>query len=208
MRSATPKQFLLLAGRPLLMHSVDAFARACPGIRLIVALPEAQFQEWHRLCEQFTFTREHLLSAGGETRFHSVRNALALAGDEGLIAIHDGARPLVSVPLIRRLFEFAAAHGNCIPVVPVGESLRNAGKSISRAVNRGDYRLVQTPQVFPAETIRQAYRQEYRPSFTDDATVVEYAGGIIHLADGDPANLKVTQPHDLAVAEALLPFQS
>jgi len=207
MGTEIPKQFLLLGGKPVLMHSMGAFERAFPGIGQIVVLPAGLFDEWRNLCKIHGFTLSHRLAEGGETRFHSVKNALATTSDEGLIAIHDAARPLVGETLIRKAFDHAERFGNAIPAVTLSESVRLLSENGSRAVNRHDYRTVQTPQVFRSETIRRAYRQEYRDTFTDCASVAESAGISIHLIDGDPVNLKITFPHEIALAEALLPFQ-
>jgi 2-C-methyl-D-erythritol 4-phosphate cytidylyltransferase len=204
MLSGTPKQFLLLCGKPMLMHSLEAFDRAFPGMALVVALPENCFDLWNRLCTQFDFSLPHQLTAGGETRFHSVKNALAYLDGEGLVAIHDGARPLVSETLIRQCFLEAAAHGNAVPVIALTDSVRQISGETNQSVDRTLFRIVQTPQVFRADLIKNAYQQEYREQFTDDAMVIESMGESIHLADGDPVNIKITHPSDLAAAEALL----
>ncbi len=204
MLTSTPKQFLLLGGKPILMHSIEAFYDAFPGISLIVVLPAGQFTTWKNLCDQHAFTLPHQLVAGGETRFHSVKNALTAIADDGLVAIHDGARPLVSESLIRMIFLTAGQLGNCIPVTNLNESVRMLSGNTNRAVDRMDYRAVQTPQVFLCSTIKKAYDQEFRDSFTDDATVAESIGETIHLIEGDPVNFKITHPCDLAAAETLL----
>ena len=203
MKSALPKQFLTLAGRPLLMHSLAAFAEACPGISLVVALPFDQFDTWQQLCREHAFSLLHRVTAGGETRFRSVQQALQFVDDDSLVAVHDGARPLVPVPLIMRMFEEAELYGNCIPVIPVNESVRIMDGTQSRPADRSLMRIVQTPQVFHAGALRRAYTQEYDVHFTDDATVMENMGETIRLSAGDPANIKITYPHDLAVAEIL-----
>jgi 2-C-methyl-D-erythritol 4-phosphate cytidylyltransferase len=204
MNAGIPKQFLLLGGKPMLMHSIEAFHNAFAGISIILVLPAAQFAAWRLLCDQFSFTHPLQLVAGGETRFHSVKNALSAIGNEGLVAIHDGARPLVSEALIRSAFLTAEQFGNCVPVIPVNQSLRILEGDRNRAVNRQEYCVAQTPQVFHAAVIKKAYVQEFHERFTDDATVVESMGEIIHLVDGDPVNLKITHPYDLAAAEILL----
>jgi 2-C-methyl-D-erythritol 4-phosphate cytidylyltransferase len=206
MNAVTPKQFLLLAGKPMLMHCISAFDEAFPGIGIIIALPEGHMDHWQDLCTQYDFKLPHTVVAGGETRFHSVKNALSHIMDEedGVVAIHDGARPLVSASLISQVFLTASSLGNCIPVIALNESLRQIDGVASRAANRDDFRIVQTPQAFHSPIIRKAYKQKYRESFTDDAMVVEHLGEKIHLADGDPVNIKITRPCDLVTAEALL----
>jgi 2-C-methyl-D-erythritol 4-phosphate cytidylyltransferase len=209
MNAGIPKQFLLLRGKPMLMYSIEAFHRAFPEIIPVIALPEEQFPAWQTLCNQHAFTLPHILSAGGATRFHSVQNALNSIDDEGLVAIHDGARPLVTELDIRSAFFSAAEFGNAVPVVPFTESVRMvSGIGIhsegSRVVDRTSLRVVQTPQVFQTALLKKAYRQDFREGFTDDATVVESIGETIHLIDGDPLNLKITHPYDLAAAGIML----
>jgi 2-C-methyl-D-erythritol 4-phosphate cytidylyltransferase len=203
MNAGNPKQFLILAGRPLLMHSLKAFSNACPGITIVLALPDDQFPTWETLCKQYAFNIPCLMVPGGATRFHTVRQALSELPGEGLVAIHDAARPLVSGTLIRDAFDTAEALGNCIPVLQLTESLRMLTAETSRPVDRAAYRIVQTPQVFHTATIKKAYEQPFRDSFTDDATVAESIGETIHLINGDPVNLKITYPHDLDMAEFL-----
>lgn len=204
MNSITPKQFLLLGGKPLLMHSLSAFPSAYPDISLVLALPADQFSRWQELCDQYDFSIPHQVVAGGETRFHSVQNALPVITGEGLVAIHDGARPLVTRALIRKVFAAAEQSGNCIPVISLNESLRIISGTASHAVDRNTCRIVQTPQVFHTTILKNAYLQPFREQFTDDATVVESIGETIYLVDGDPANLKITNPDDLAAAEILI----
>ncbi len=204
MNSGVPKQFLLLGSRPLLMYSLEAFYLSNPEIRIIVALPEGHMHTWNSLCREYRFKVPHSTVSGGETRFHSVRNALSIVEDAGLVAIHDGARPLVTAGLISRTFETAGQLGNCVPVLTISESLRIVENDITRPVNRHDYRIVQTPQVFRIAEIQSGYRQDYRPTFTDDATVLESTGKTIHLVDGEPTNIKVTHSNDLFMAEFLL----
>lgn len=207
MNSGTPKQFLPLSGKPMLIYSIEAFYHASPDISIVLALPDGHFNSWQKLCEQHNFTLPHQLIAGGETRFHSVQNALSVINDDGFVAIHDGARPLVSGSLIRTLFLTAGQFGNCIPVIPLNESVRLLSGDTNCTVNRADYRLVQTPQVFHIATIKKAYEQDYQECFTDDAMVAESIGETIHLIDGDPVNMKITHPCDLAAAEAMLAYR-
>lgn len=204
MNAGIPKQFLLLGGKPVLMHSIESFSSSYSDITIILVLPAGQFSTWQALCDQHGFTLPHQVVEGGETRFHSVKNALSTILNAGLIAIHDGARPLISVSLIREAFLTARQLGNCIPVIPLNESLRKLENGGSQAVIRSGFCIVQTPQVFRSDIIKKAYEQKYREHFTDDATVVESIGEVIHLIDGDPVNLKITHPSDLAAAEAIL----
>ncbi len=204
MKSKVPKQFLLLAEKPLLLYSLEAFARFDPNIHLVLVLPEVFYSRWEDIVTQYNFSIPHTIIAGGETRFQSVKNGLKDLNQDGLVAIHDGARPLLSQALICRTFDTATTFGNAIPVVPVSESMRILEEAESRPVDRARYRLVQTPQVFQIPLIRQAYRQNYDPRFTDDATVIEATGETVHLVEGDPVNIKITHLSDLAQAEFLM----
>ena len=203
MQADLPKQFLELCGRPILIHSIMAFAEAINDIRVVVVLPAAQIEFWQKLCNRHEFTLPHDIVEGGATRFHSVKNGLSLLHDEGLVAIHDGVRPLVSKQTITGCFYEAAIHGCAVPVVPVIDSVREVTGSTSRMLNRTALRLIQTPQVFDIASLKKAYEQEYTPSFTDDASVFEKAGYHIHLTEGNVENIKITTPNDLIVAEAL-----
>ena len=200
-----PKQFLELAGRPVLMHTLEAFDRWDASARLIVVLPEDQIDTWKRLCEAHVFSRIHRVVAGGETRFHSVRNGLGAVASDGLIAVHDGVRPLVAPSVIAACFAAAADGGAAVPVVPVVESVREVdADGGSRPVDRTRLRVVQTPQVFRADVLRAAYCLPYNPRFTDDASVVEASGVAVRLVPGNRENIKLTTPMDLLLAEQLM----
>lgn len=200
-----PKQFLELAGRPVLMHTLEAFDRWDASARLIVVLPEDQIDTWKRLCEAHVFGRIHRVVAGGETRFHSVRNGLDAVASDGLIAVHDGVRPLVAPSVIAACFAAAADGGAAVPVVPVVESVREVdADGGSRPVDRTRLRVVQTPQVFRADVLRAAYCLPYDPRFTDDASVVEASGVAVRLVPGNRENIKLTTPMDLLLAEQLM----
>lgn len=209
MGSAVPKQFLLLAGEPLLMHTIRAFQQACPDAAIIVPLPAGEFARWEELRQGHGFGIPHQVVTGGPTRFQSVKNALSVLPDDGVVAIHDGARPLVSSGLILRAFAAAEANGNAVPAIPVRESMRETKEGKSHPVDRSGYRLIQTPQVFLLADAKPAYLREYRREFTDDATVMESAGFEIYLIDGETGNIKITNPEDMLIAQALMtrPFQ-
>ena len=204
MQSDVPKQFMELCGKPLLMRSVMAFADACKDIRIIVVLPPLQIGYWQELCTRHDFTLPHNIAEGGATRFHSVKNGLSLLPDEGLVAVHDGVRPLVSRQTIINCFREAATYGCAVPVTQVNDSVREISGQTSRMPNRSSLRLVQTPQVFDIKLLKKAYEQEFTPEFTDDASVFEKAEHTIHLTEGNVENIKITTPNDLIVAEALL----
>ncbi len=202
-----PKQFLELAGRPVLMHTLEAFARWDARADLVVVLPADQQEAWQQLCEEYAYRRPHRVVTGGETRFHSVQNglsAVACAAD-GLIAVHDGVRPLVAPSVIAECFAAAADGGAAVPVVPMIESVREvSADGRSHPVDRERLRVVQTPQVFRADVLRAAYRQPYDPRFTDDASVVEASGVAVCLVPGNRENVKLTTPMDLVLAERLI----
>lgn len=199
-----PKQFALLGGVPVLARTINSFAKALPGAPIVVVLPVAHVEFWHNLCARFDVA-PHTVAEGGEERFFSVRNGLAaLPDDIGLIAVQDGVRPLASLRLIRRTAATAAEYGTAVPVIEPADSYRSTDGGISHPIDRRCLRIVQTPQIFRAGLLREAYGTDYRPEFTDDASVVEAAGRSIRLCDGERQNFKITTPEDFAVAEALL----
>lgn len=204
MGSDLPKQFLPVGGKPVLMHTLEVFRKYDAAIQLILVLPREQQDFWKQLCREHDFDVEHRVVGGGETRFHSVKNGLALVQAPGLVGVHDGVRPFVSVEVIRRCYDLAEQHKAVIPVVDVVETLRHLTEVGSETVSRNDYKLVQTPQVFDVELLKQAYEQEFTPFFTDDASVVEAMGVPVHLAAGNRENIKITTPFDLKVGSALL----
>lgn len=205
MGAEMPKQFITVGHRPVLMHTLEAFAAAMPGINLVLVLPEEHIPFWRELCDTHGCQLAHTIVAGGSTRFHSVASGLkAIADTEGLVAVHDGVRPFVAHEVIRRTFEAAAASGAALPVVPVVETLRELQGSSSATRDRSRYRLVQTPQVFSLSLLRRAYEQPWRDTFTDDASVVEALGHPIALVEGNRENIKITTPFDLTIAKALL----
>jgi 2-C-methyl-D-erythritol 4-phosphate cytidylyltransferase len=204
MGTQLPKQFLLLAGMPVLMHAIRQFHRFDDALQVVVALPPAHIPTWTKLCGEHHFTIAHTVVAGGDTRFDSVKNALAAVRDAEWIAIHDGVRPLVSPAVIARCFEAATQHGAAAPVVPLTDSIRKLEAGSSHNVPRENYCIVQTPQVFRADWLYDAYRAPYRPEFTDDASVVEAAGHKIALVESSRDNIKITEAIDLRIAEQLL----
>ena len=176
MGSDLPKQFLPMGDKPVLMHTLKVFRRYDETLQIIVVLPREQQDFWKQLCQKHSFAVEHTLADGGETRFHSVKNGLALVQEPGLVGVNDGVRPFVSVEVIRRCYDLAKVQKAVIPVVDVVETLRHLTDAGSETVSRNDYKLVQTPQVFDVELLKQAYAQEFTPFFTDDASVVEEMG--------------------------------
>lgn len=208
-----PKQFIPMRGKPLLMHTLEAFQRWDASARIVLVLPEDHQPYWNMLCKEIGCKVPHAIVNGGETRFFSVKNGLdwilatrrtSSATDEKcLVAIHDGVRPFISREVIEACFEKAARMGAVIPVVPMIDSLRETDGEGSRPVDRSRYFAVQTPQVFDLDLLANAYEQPYSTLFTDDASVVEAMGHSIDTVAGDRENIKITTPFDLLIAEAM-----
>jgi len=204
-----PKQFLEIGGKPILRRTVERFLAFDPGIEIILVLPKEQREYWREYCLENGFLTRYTMVSGGITRFHSVQNALEYVRTDGIVAVHDGVRPFVGRDLLVRLFDAAEEHEAVIPVMPVVESVRKvetdaSGREVSGPVDRDGLVLVQTPQVFRAEVLKEAYRQPFRPSFTDDASVVEATGHTVKLVPGERFNIKVTTPDDLELSKKLL----
>lgn len=202
-----PKQFVPLSGKPILMRTIERFREYDAHIQVVLVLPESQQEYWQSLCKQYHFTQHVDIANGGETRFHSVRNGLALvSSDSQLIGVHDGVRPFVSVSTIAACYDEAARTEAAVPVIEPVETVRHliGTDGTSETVARGDYRLVQTPQVFTADLLRRAYQQPFTPFFTDDASVVEALGHPVTLVPGNRENIKITTPFDMVVGEAIL----
>ncbi|GAA0538582.1 2-C-methyl-D-erythritol 4-phosphate cytidylyltransferase [Chitinophaga japonensis] len=204
MGSATPKQFLELAGRPVLYHTIAAFVNAYADMQVVLVVPEAHFGPARQVLEGFAAPPPVTLVKGGETRFHSVKNGLQTVQEKAVVFVHDGVRPLLSAALIHSCYEQALLHGNAIPVTDVKDSLREVNGTGNKAVNREQFRIIQTPQTFLSEQLLPAFELPYDPLFTDEATVVERLGHRIHLVAGEESNIKITRPLDLVIAQALL----
>jgi 2-C-methyl-D-erythritol 4-phosphate cytidylyltransferase len=201
-----PKQFLLLKGRPVLMHAIEAFNYSSFQPQIIVVLPADYHARWSDLCREHNFSIPHQLVNGGETRFHSVKNGLdIIPGDpDSLIAVHDAARPLTSASIIDEAYLHARVHGNAVTAVKSRDSIRQVKNDVSLSLLRDEIYLVQTPQTFHSAQLKQAYLQPYSDKFTDDASVVERTGVPIHIVDGSYRNIKITFPEDIAIAGLLL----
>lgn len=204
MGSPIPKQFLLLAGKPLLMHTLEAFYQADPDIALILVLPDAQRAYWEELCQKYTFKLPYLLASGGDTRFDSVKSGLAQTGESGLVAVHDGVRPFITKEFINLCYQAAYEKGAIVPVTELTESVRRMDGETSFSVHRETFRSVQTPQTFRIDILKKAYNTAYKDSFTDDASVVEAAGFQVELVPGLLENIKITNTIDLLLAEQMM----
>lgn len=204
-----PKQFLKVGGKPMLMHTIQAFHDYDYRVRIIVVLPEGYQTLWGQLCNEYKFTVSHKLVEGGETRFHSVKIGLKEVSDEETVCIHDAARPFVTADLIDRCFDISF-NNSCgvIPVVDEVNSVRKLTEKGSTAVDRKELKLVQTPQAFPACLLKAAYNREYESTFTDDASVAEKNGIKIKLLEGENTNIKITTAFDLELAEFYFQYMS
>ena len=207
MGGEVPKQFRLLGGRPVLMHTLSRLRRCRPSARLILVLPADHLDDWRQLCDRYAYSLPHEIAVGGETRFASVASGLRLIPDDavGAVGVHDGVRPFVTPELVSRLFDQVAEKRALIPAVTPVETVRlRKADGSTRLYPRDDCYLVQTPQVFDLQLLKRAYRQPYCERFTDDASVVEQMGQPIHLVEGSRDNIKLTTPRDMELAEVLL----
>ena len=207
MGGGMPKQFRSLCGRPVVWWSMKAFHDEDPTTRIILVLPEEFISLWKDFHATLPFEDQvpHEITTGGTSRTESVKKGLALVKEEALVAIHDGARPLVTPTLISEGWKVAASKGCAVPAVPVTDSLRFLGTgNKNESVNRDNYVRVQTPQVFKSSLIKQAYEKAGDKSYSDDGVVMENAGHIVTLFAGSPDNIKITNPKDLAIAQVLM----
>ena len=204
MGASLPKQFMLLNGKPVLMHTIEAFYFSDLKPEIILVLNIDFHHIWEKLCVENHFDVPYKLVKGGSQRFHSVKNCLKLTKGTSMIAIHDGVRPMVSNELISNSFREAELNGNAVCAVQANDSVRRLTGNFSESLNREEIFLVQTPQTFKSGILKSAYKQPYRTEFTDDASVVERAGNDIHLIPGEKSNLKITYPEDILTAHVYL----
>lgn len=204
MNSEVPKQFLLLNNLPVLMHTINAF-NDIDGLSIIVVIPDHFINLWSQLCTQYSFSIHHTVVAGGSTRFESVKNGLdTIKTIEGIVAIHDGARPLVSRWLIQTAFKQAGETGTAVPYCDINASLRLIDGATNKSVPRNLYKSIQTPQCFKLSLIKDAYLSAISNNYSDDASLLEANGTSITLFKGEDENIKITLPMDMVLAEALL----
>lgn len=203
-KSSLPKQFMEICGKPVLFHTLEAFHRYSPSLSVVLVLPADDFGTWTELVSKYKFSMPVTLQSGGETRFQSVKRGLEKLKGSGLVAVHDGVRPLISENIIAASFRLADVHKTAVAAVRLKESIRMTDQDTTRAIDRSKYRLIQTPQTFDLDLLRSAYEQTEDPAMTDDASVMEKAGHSISLFEGSYENIKITTAEDLVVAEALL----
>ena len=204
MNTIVPKQFIAINGKPVLMHTMEKFIDAIPEIKVILVLPTDYLMEWKQMCKNFKFNLKYQIAEGGKTRFHSVKNGLEYVPEKCVVGIHDASRPLVSHQTITQTFAEAEKKGNACPAISLNESIREVKNKKNKAVDRSKYFIIQTPQCFKSSLLKKAFLQDYRPAFTDDASVLEAMGKKINLVEGNRENIKITTPHDLFIAEALM----
>ncbi len=204
MGSEIPKQFLRVRGKEVLVYTLEKFLGALAGAGIVIVLPQEYFHLWESIADKHGLRGTHRVCAGGENRFMSVKNGLAVLGPCDIIAIHDGVRPLLSEEMIKKCFDIAAAEGTAIPVVEPADSFRMLSDGYPEIISRANLRAVQTPQVFREDIIRKAYETEYLPRFTDDASVVEHSGVRLVFCEGEYRNVKITRPEDMLFAEAVI----
>lgn len=203
-KSNVPKQFVELNGLPVLMHTILAFYRYSEKINIILVLAEDDFNTWNLLCAKYNFVKPVILQRGGQTRFQSVKNGLDKIDGEGLVAIHDGVRPMVDPEIISASFRLAAIHQSAVAAVRLKDSIRVTEHDRTKAVDRSLFRVIQTPQTFRVTLIKKAYEQDEDPNLTDDASIAERSGYLISLFEGSYENIKITTAEDLVIAEALV----
>lgn len=204
MQSGIPKQFIEINGKPILLHTIEAFLKYSSKLSIVLVLPEEDMERGESICKKINVHHSITLQKGGDTRFQSVKNGLTKIDDDGLVAIHDGVRPLVSVEIIATSFRLAAQKGSAIASVKLKESIRLIDDEQTKAVDRSQFRIIQTPQTFDIALIKKAYQLKEDLCLTDDASVVEKFGHVVSLFEGRYENIKITTPEDLIVAEALL----
>jgi 2-C-methyl-D-erythritol 4-phosphate cytidylyltransferase len=205
MGNETPKQFLELKGKPVLWHSVKAFADAFSDINIIVVVPSAHLEKAGRICSEF---KDLVLVEGGSSRFQSVKNGLGKVEGEAIVFVHDAVRCLVTRELLLRCYEQALLSGSAIPSVVVSDSIRIVEGNSHKVIDRGLVRIIQTPQTFRSNIILAAFETGEEEQFTDEATVVEAFGKKVELTEGEYTNIKITRPFDLLIAEKILEERS
>ena len=204
MKSDIPKQFIDIGGKPILMHTIEAYTNSFSALKLILVLPEIQVPFWRGLCEKHKFAIQHKIVHGGNSRFQSVKNGLNAISGNGIVAIHDGVRPFISTQIIKESFRVAAEKGNAVASVPLKDSIRYVENNENKVMDRNHFQLIQTPQTFQIQLIKKAFEAKEEAAFTDDASVLERLGEKINLIAGDYKNIKITTAEDLIMAKAIL----
>jgi len=205
MESETPKQFLLLNGKPVLFYAIDTFLKTFDDCKIILVLPEEHIATGQEIIDAFFDYNKIKIVVGGRTRFHSVQNGLKLVTDEdSIVFVHDAVRPMITSTLVMKCYASAVELGTAIPTIPLKDSIRQLTEDGNDAVDRTSFVLVQTPQVFHSKILLPAFNIDYKDKFTDEATVVEAFGLTVALVEGEEQNIKITKPTDLIVLEAMM----
>ncbi len=208
MGSDTPKQFLLLKQKPLLWYTLQSFLQSYDDMHIILVLPKDNITEGESLIKDLNAEARTTITAGGATRFQSVQNGLVWVTEPSIVFVHDGVRCLVTKELIHRCYEQAIEKGSAIPAIAATDSIRIIEDGTHKVADRNHVRIIQTPQTFLSSILLPAFKNEYKDSFTDEATVVEASGQEVFLIDGDHENIKITRPADLLIAERILSARS
>ncbi len=204
MNAGIPKQFLLLQGKPILWHTLNAFFTAYDDLQIILVLPANHLEAGQLLLAGMPWAGQVQITAGGGTRFQSVKNGLERVEKKGVVFVHDGVRCLVTPVLIKRCYEATMEKGNAVPATTAIDSIRIEQEQGNEVIDRSRVRLIQTPQTFFADTLHKAFEQPYEPGFTDEAGVVEKTGTRINLVEGEANNIKITRPIDILIATQIL----
>ncbi len=203
-KSKIPKQFIIIKNKPIIFYTIEKFYDYNPNIEIIVTLNQKYFKYWQELIKKYNFTINHKIVEGGETRFDSIKNAISTIPNNCLVAIHDAVRPFISSKVIKKCFLDAKKLGNAVPFIKINESVRKIDKDKNIWVNRNDFILIQTPQVFRSDIILSAYNLTHNSDYTDDASLVESMGYKINLVAGNLENFKITTPYDITLAKLLI----
>ena len=204
MGAGIPKQFLMVKEKPLLYHTMRVFLETYPDLELILVLPIDHMHMAEEIIDAY-FDKDRIrITAGGDTRFQSVKNGLTLVAEESIVFVHDGVRCLVTPSLLKRTYEKALETGTAIPAINAPDSVRLLSEDGSQVLDRNKVRLIQTPQTFHSKVLLPAFQIDYKDKFTDEATVVEAFGLKVSIVEGEDTNLKITRPIDLVMAEAII----
>lgn len=204
MESETPKQFLLLKDKPVLFYTIKIFLEAFDDLQIILVLPTDFTDMGQEIIDGYFDKDKIRITAGGDTRFQSVKNGLQLIEEESIIFVHDGVRCLLSADLIHRCYEQAMETGSAIPAISSKDSVRLITEEGNEAIDRSKVKLIQTPQTFHSKILLPAFKIDYKDKFTDEATVVEAFGLKVFLVEGEENNIKITRPVDMLIAEKIL----
>jgi len=199
-----PKQFHLIAGKPVIYYSLKAFVDFNPNCKVILVLNKTWIDQWDKICKTNNIDIDHLVVEGGESRSESVYNALEIVEDNACVMIHDAVRPCLNPELIKKLYECFLLCGNAVPLLPISEAIRKVKKGKSKWTNRNHYHSVQTPQLFLSSDLKKAFENNQGIDCCDESELMEKNGAEIHVVPGDPENIKITYPLDFKLVGLIL----